>query len=119
MIREDYIMREIDRAVRLIARLIFNKGKADYELSGKEEAIALDALYLELSKLISIGKINEAENLLFVSLDAGDKRYLEIAIAFYNQLNEHDDDFLEKNDYSREEVKEGLDDVLKLFSVVI
>jgi len=42
---------------------------------------------------------------------------LEIAIDFYDRLNELSDEQLEKGDFTREEIKIGLSDALKLFGI--
>ena len=44
-------------------------------------------------------------------LDAGAPNCIEIAILFYSYLNDKQDEFLKENDYSRGEVKEGMEDV--------
>ncbi len=63
------------------------------------------------------GKINEAENLLFENLDTDNKRYMELALDFYERLNNFEDDFLEENNFSREEIEEGLKEIFKKFKV--
>ena len=44
-------------------------------------------------------------------LDAGVPNCIETAILFYSYLNEKSDEFLKENDYSRGEVKDGIEDV--------
>ncbi len=67
--------------------------------------------------LLEQGKINEAENLLFENLDTDNKRYMELALDFYERLNNFEDDFLEENNFSREEIEEGLKEIFKKFKV--
>jgi len=118
MISEDYVMRQIDMAVRLIARLVFKKDTAEYKIV-PDEAAGCDILYLELMKLAGSGEINEAENLLFERSDINDLGFLEVAIAFYDKINNYGDAFLEISGYSREEAKEGLGGMCELFGVSI
>lgn len=40
---------------------------------------------------------------------------LKVALAFYDLLNSKSNDFLEEHDYSREEVEEGIQRVMKLY----
>ena len=40
---------------------------------------------------------------------------LKLALAFYDYLNGKDNDFLESHEYSREEIREGICDVMKRF----
>ena len=42
---------------------------------------------------------------------------LEIALLFYSYLNDKTDDFLEANDFSREEIKSGLENVADSFGL--
>ena len=58
------------------------------------------------------GKINEAENLLYEEMVPGDMEYLEMALAFYAYLNCFEDDVLHRYHYTRDEIKEGMEDFL-------
>ena len=64
-----------------------------------------------LVMLAEEGKINEAENELYMGMVEDDVDYLELALTFYLYLNDMDGDFLDDNDYSREEVLEGMKDL--------
>jgi hypothetical protein len=68
-------------------------------------------------KLITDSKINEAEDLLFESIDTFDSNYLLLALDFYARLNEYDDDDLKQCNFSREEIDDGLMEVKKLFGL--
>lgn len=120
MFQNDYIMRQVEMLCRFLAKLIFNKETTVYEVVIDEEGNITEAglLYLDLKTMIKAGKINEAENFLFDRIEATfDKEYLEIAIDFYSQLNNLSDKFLEKNDFSREEVTQGLSRVKQLYGI--
>ena len=102
---QDYIMRCIHEMVRFILKMLFNID----DINQCEEKTQMKMR--EHSKLMSMaseGKINEAENYLYDCIDSNDKNWLIIGIRFYNLLNEFDDIFLEKHDYSRQEVHDGL-----------
>ncbi|NLI60004.1 MAG: hypothetical protein GX375_01070 [Clostridiales bacterium] len=62
-------------------------------------------------------KINEAENLLFERMDSSDIKVLSIELDFYSRLNELSDEKLEEGAFSREEIKEGLGDLLEVFGI--
>ena len=62
--------------------------------------------------MVDEGCINDAENQLHELIADETMNNLEMALVFYSYLNEKNDDFLEKNDFSREEIKMGLIDVL-------
>ena len=58
-----------------------------------------------LIDMVDAGEINEAEN------------SLEVAILFYSYLNDKTDDFLEANDFSRDEIKLGMENVADNFGL--
>lgn len=116
MFEEDYIMRLIKEMVRFILKLIFgiNSESATEELLEDTES---KEKYKHLQSLLDIGEINEAENELFDLVDISNQRTLAIALLFYSDLNEKDDDYLEAHDFSREEVRDGLQAVVSRFGL--
>src|SRR5690606_31429715 len=117
MYQQDWIMRQIRSMTQAIARIIFKKETLEYDITDKTNTEATNWLYKELLNLIENLNINQAENLLFEKLETHDMKYLEIAIDFYERLNELSDEQLEKGDFTREEIRIGLNDVLKLFGI--
>ena len=67
--------------------------------------------------MIDEGRINEAENSLYDSIETLDKSGLEIALLFYSYLNDKSDEFLEEHDFNREEVKQGLEDITSRYGI--
>lgn len=116
MFEQDYVMRLIKEMVRAILKLLFN---IDTEsptvdlLENREEKEALE----NLLDMVDAGKINEAENKLFDLTDDVIVNDLKIALLFYSYLNDKTDDFLETNDFSREEIKSGLENVADRFGL--
>lgn len=124
MYEQDYIMRLIKEAIKFIAKVFLNvkdnvkdKDELYYDLLFENENSQTDYLHNELLKLIQLGKINEAENLLYEKLDTSNKRHIGLALDFYNRLNDLNDDFLEKNNFSREEIAGGIKDIAKEFGM--
>ena len=117
MFEQDYVMRMIKDLVKFFAKVLLNKETITYELSDNEKYAQSDDLHKELLSLVMIGKINEAENLLFERLDSKDMKYMELALDFYQRFNNLDDEFLEKNNFSREEIEEGLRGIAKQFGI--
>lgn len=116
MFEQDYIMRLINEIVRAILKLLFNIDTAsptDELLKESEEKETLGNLY----DLVDAGKIGEAENMIYDLTESGEMAKLEIALLFYAYLNDKDDDFLEANDFSREEVKNGLIDIVSRYGL--
>lgn len=112
MVKEDYIMRLISEMVRAVLKLLFNIDTDSPSMELLEDTEEKETL-VKLLDLAKAGKINDAENLLYSLPDSSDRERLKMKILFYSYVNKFDDDFLENNNYSRDEVKDGLKDVLK------
>lgn len=108
---QDYIMRLIHEMVRMVLKILFNITVEECEQQ-IEENQEQSEMYSKLKFLIDNGKINEAEDLLYADNDYSDKGNLLIGIQIYNYINEFDDDFLESHDFSRQEVREGLETLM-------
>lgn len=119
MYEEDYIIRMIKDLIRFLARIFFKKDKITYELSYSEKYIKTDLLHKQLVGLINEGRINEAEDLLFMEIEPGNRKFMELALDFYERLNNLSNEFLESNSFSREEIEEGLKEVAQLFGIYI
>lgn len=117
MYEQDYMMRIVKELVRVLARIFLKKDIAEYEFSDGQNHTQTDYLHIQLLSLIKQGKINEAENLLFEKLDLKDRKYIELVLDFYSRLNNLDDEFLEKNNFSREEIEQGLKAIAKELGV--
>ncbi|MGN0166616.1 MAG: DUF6483 family protein [Acetatifactor sp.] len=110
MFEQDYVMRLIKEMVRAILKLLFNidtESPTVELLENKEEKETLE----KLLDMVDAGKINEAENRLYDLTSDADRNSLEVALLFYDYLNEKTDDFLESNDFSRDEIKLGIENV--------
>ena len=109
---EDYIMRMIKEMVRVLFSLAFGKKYVSvelekenkYEVSGKNLKIFLN--------MIDLGQINEAENILLDSIDYTNKNEVMAVALFYQYLSEKDNQFLENNNYTKEEVLSGFKQLL-------
>ncbi len=113
---KDYIMRLIHGIAMVLARILLGKQM-------EEEGEIADALDVReraendlLLRMIDEGRVNEAEERLFDLLENAsweDRRKAALALSFYDHLNEKEDEFLERADFSREEIVEGLEDAMK------
>ena len=116
MYEQDYIMRLIKETVRVILKLLFNidtESPSAELLENTEEKQTLDALM----NMIDEGRINEAENSLYDLIENLDKRDLEIALLFYSYLNDKSNEFLEGHDFTRDEIKQGLECIMSRYGV--
>ena len=113
---KDYIMRLIHGIALVLARLLLGR---QMENDG-EIAPILDTQEKEqndrLLRMVDEAKINRAEERLFDLLENAswdDRHKAAVAICFYSHVNDKDDEFLEKADFTREEIMEGLEDAMK------
>ncbi len=116
MFEQDYIMRQIKEMIRAVLKLLFNidTESAMTQWAEKSEAHASIG---PLLKLVDEGKINEAENALYDITEDCREGSLKTALLFYAHLNEKSDSFLEAHNFSRDEVKQGLKDILSRFGL--
>lgn len=120
MFEQDYIMRLIKEMVRAILKLLFQidtDSPTEELLEEKEEKEVFHALV----ELIDDGKINEAENQLYEQMENEEANErsasLRTALLFYSYLNQKSDDFLKEHDYSREEIREGLNQIVSRYGL--
>lgn len=115
MVKQDYIARMIHDAVRTVLRLSFHIDiKEEIESINFYNTHSKDK-YDNLTRLVDEGKINEAEDFLFEMIDKDNKGDLEVGILFYEHLNNLTDERLEEAGFSREEVRDGLAQVMDMY----
>ncbi len=114
MVKEDYIMRIIHEAVRMLLKLIFGIDEAKQEEFAFASADT-ESKYQKLKRLAEEGNINEAENSLFDWMDGQNRDFFQMAVLFYDHINTFEEERLEEAGYSREEITEGLLAAAKLY----
>ena len=119
MYQQDFLMRQIKGIADMIAAIIFRKTEVAYEIQDETNHTETDTLFLNLTQLLDIGKINEAEDLLFDSLDTNNRNHLLLATDFYQRLNAKTDAELKDYGFSRAEVEEGLAEIIAKFGIQI
>lgn len=115
MFEQDYVMRLIKEMVRAVLKLLFNidTETPTVELfESKEEKELLE----NLLNMIDDGYLNEAENCLY-DLINNNSGSLKIALLFYSYMNDKSDEFLETNNFSREEIQLGMEQVMDRFGL--
>ena len=109
---KDYIMRMIKEMVRVLFSLAFWKKYVSVELE-KENKYEVSGNNLKIFlNMIDLGQINEAENILLDSIDYTNKNEVMAVALFYQYLSEKDNQFLENNNYTKEEVLSGFKQLL-------
>ena len=110
---KDYIMRMIKEMVQVLFSLVFGKKYVSVELEDENKYEVSGNTLKYFFDMIDQGDINEAVNLLLEDLDYTNKEEVMAAAFFYQHLSQKDDDFLRRNDYTKEEVLFGFKQLLE------
>ena len=114
---QDWIMRQIEMLIQFVTRMIFHKDSISYKIVDETNLSQTDLLYKRLRNLIRERKICEAENMLFENIDADNKEYLALALDFYQTINQMTDDELEAHNFSKQEINDGIEDIMRKFHI--
>ena len=109
---KDYIMRMIKEMVRVLFSLVFGKKYVSVELEKENKYQVSGKKLKSFLDMIDLGQINEAENILLDNIDYTNKEEVMAAALFYQYLSEKDNEFLENNNYTKEEVLSGFKQLL-------
>ena len=118
MYKKDWLMDQIEGAINLIAKMFLHKNTTYYQVSTTNLSDS-DLLYITLNNMIEKREINEAENLLFDEVTVLNESNLSIVVNFYSKLNHLSDQSLEEANYSRDEISQGLYDIMKRFGIEV
>lgn len=116
MLQDDYILRQIREMVRAVMKMLFQVSAVELTPEVIEDIDARKVL-MDLNALVENGRIDDAENQLYEMTCDGDRQNLEIGLLFYYHLNSKDDEFLEANNFSREEIMMGIQDLADRYNL--
>lgn len=106
MFENDYILRLIHEMIRALIKLVLN-----IDTDKQDELILPDVFendeFRRIMGLVEDGKINAAENMLYDYLDVQQPDTFQMALVFYDHLNEMDDAALAAADFSRTRLRMG------------
>lgn len=119
MYHHDWLMRQINTMIQLLGMILFKKDDMKFSVQDESNSAEVHLLQETLISLINEAKINEAEDLLFKEIDVNDLIYMKVAMDFYDRLNRLSEDVLDNADFSRDEIRSGLEDVMELYSIRI
>lgn len=105
---KDYIMRMIKEVVRILISILLGKHYVQVELPEENKFDVAGKPLDEYKAMVDRGEINEAENILLDTIDYTDRQETAAAVLFYEYISKKSEDFLIQNNYSRQEVLEGL-----------
>ncbi len=96
------------------AKGLFNKEEKSSEIININQMGSIGIFKVVLKSLYNKGNYNEAENLIFHELEKNNSPEIyEAACTFYNLLLKKSDEELLKNNFSKEEIYQGLEDIKK------
>ena len=115
----DWLLKQINMVSEFLQKL-FTDMETNRKLNENEQ-YQKDSFEFErlLENLIEEDKINDAENILFEKLETNNLMYATIATRFYNKLKGLSDEKLQKSNYSRDEILQGLNDMCDMFGLEI
>ena len=116
MYQEDYLLRQIRNMIGFIGRIIFKK-----EENREEDFVNIDSTRLiddeDIFKLIRQSKIDRAEDILFENVDSEDLDFLKLGLRFYEEISTLSEETLARSNFSKEEIKQGLIDLMKIYEI--
>ncbi len=108
------IQKLIEELGRSIGKIICNKQEKSSEKINIDQMDSTDIFKIIFNKAFRAGNYNKAEELIFDELEKNNAlEVYEVAIEFYDSLLEKSDEELNKSNFSREEIYEGLKDIQK------
>lgn len=116
-IQQDWLMRQIEMMISMILRLFLRESPQDSVLPNEFHQQGTEELAGWLSALLRQGQLGKAEDLLFEHLDPEEKSIFVTAMDFYRQANALTDEELVAQDFTREELLEGLSQVVKRYGL--
>ena len=109
---QDYIMRLIKQVIRALIGTLLNKRTTEiYEMPANQIQKNGDDLLSRLLLLADAGKICEAENRLWEELTKETPEAFLMALEFYDHINGYDNNFLEQNNFSRDEIRQAVKEI--------
>ena len=106
---------KIGDTIRLCMYLICGASQNKYKQPKFVENSAEDSIYYELTALIDAGKLNEAEDVMFDRLNPRNADDYYTMLCVYDYMNGLDDDYLEANDFTREEIEDGVPEITGIY----
>lgn len=119
--QHDWFMLQIQMMVQFIAKVVFDKDpyaiEALYETESGEGGN--EPLDKELASLLAQSRFQEAEALVRRNLSSQRLEGLKSALYFYNALNQMPDERLEAHGFSREMIRQALDELTQLYQITV
>lgn len=114
MFKQDWVERQIEAIAKTFAAVLFGKERVtkameDYEQQKSETGLEEEMLKRVIKKYIEEKKFQEAEDMIYQLVELNNSGVnLEIALSFYNELNDLDDKSLKNAGFSRDKIETGI-----------
>lgn len=122
MDENDYIKRLITSIGQMLVAIVAGRDviKSNIKIDNQNVTISEDGLLeIMITKYIHEGKINEAESMLIEKIKScKSKRNYQIALSFYEEINKWDESKLEKYNFSKQKITEGLECIKKSYEQI-
>jgi hypothetical protein len=112
-------MDQLYQMTALLAKALFKKESPIIPEGAFPENSEPGIILARIRQLVDEHKINTAENLLFDVFDKQKPYFIAIGLELYARLSEMSDETLEEADFSRDEIKDGINDMLNFYGVKI
>ncbi len=112
-------MRQIDDLAGVLAKVFFAKDSSKYEIIDEQGNFSTgNFFHYQLMKLLNVGEINKAENLLFEQIaENPNEKNFQIALDFYRELEKLSDEYLDNHEFARTEILEGLISLKQIYNI--
>ncbi len=117
---QDWLMRQIEAISATLAYILTGKKVHTTTIDEEQQRqTGGNTLAEKLLAMVSTGEICQGENLLYEAMDQNDPEAPEAAILFYNAINQLSDEQLIERNFSRDEIKDGLEAVCTKYGLNI
>lgn len=103
---QDWFMRQIRQLIEALARVLLGKDIREERTACRQ--------WQTLESLLRERGICPAEDALLEGFDPEDPDWLEAGLLFYSRINELTDEELAAQNFSRQEIREGLETISNL-----
>ena len=114
MLRDDFDLRLTNELIETYLKIAYGI-KPGCWLDAEKGLLQENTLYPKLKQMINDGNINDAEDILYEYANTINPDILNVGLFFYYDLNRMADAELEAADFTRDEVKEGVQELLKIY----
>ena len=114
MLRDDFDLRLTNELIETYLKIAYGIKPGGW-LDAEKGLLQENTLYPKLKQMINDGNINDAEDILYEYAIPINPDILKVGLFFYYDLNRMADAELEAADFTRDEVKEGVQELLKIY----